>query len=1779
MKLQIGQTAFFNNHTYEVRLQIGSGAVSDVYLAVLKGAPAPAEVVIKLVHDQAGPDSRQAQGARLEADVLAVLNRAEDKQWAGLDGVIARFDHARRTVAARHVIAVLDSGIDADGRVFIIQEQAPPAFQRIPITGIEDERRILGVAKAVAQTIELAHTQGYALKDFEPHGEKGDRIRISWDAPSDIKIIDWNITAGPNATSEEKVNDLFYLGGHIYYFLTGEQIDISNWKPGGPDPLDTPGVSEGSRQITRRLLNRRYLSAREIRADLAWWIETLAMHRTADLNRRIQQAGDRADRKLAAADLAQRLEHDPHERERFERIADQLRRDLDRADRVLLDQGLLNLRTGLYRKAIEAFERNLRDPQFPPELAREAGLYCLQAQFAIWLREQTPGRNLANHPLWQLVGRAIDDLLKQRWSAALDTLNDAIDRLPAVDPSNPLHQLHGLARVGQLVDRTRELQSLMRGGPTALDALDTWIRDEQKRQVDLTQVVEQLRQATRELASVDPEIDTVYRKARQFLEKRKRQLDEYKQVSQLLRMANAQRGHADTVLGHASLNNLDDPAESDPIAAYAAIESVLTAILDAAGRAEEHATDTVGQPWLSPDIQARIDEVHAIQYNLRQLPIILGLLQRGKYDQALEEADQAAACLPTYAPANLIRSVAQTGTERQSKVQASIEQARASIRQRLFSDARNLLDSARSLEAQPLISRANRSILPANVGDLAFQLPNADAVQSLAGVIETIERARRETISAPARDHAEVLRELGNLRREIAPQGYGLSDDEIARLEEATRGQEQIQRAKGSLISYRGHNRADTRARADDLLATLAHLQGDPTDRAHELREEAAQEWLLLCKQEQNFKLVYKLLSDDRAAFSGTGAAAQIQDLRDLAEQGVQVARQLTPEGTEAPAWLDTDEQSRHLINLDNGLQSLRVASDHLQLQALRVAVQGWYDRMLSLVAAYLRERYNQICALSDHQKFVEARDQARAAWQSVPDQLRDAIPDLSSNVQQLLAELECRVQVDDKLNRIIQQLAIGAMSLSDALVEFPAELPSHPHIALVDIVGCINGLTELAGLLAASPPAHETEAQQIYRLYTRHEAVARIGQHVMLFIPAQALEGLLARIGRDAAMQAIQAADHLCARLRQLATYSSAAPREVAPLFWTAAWWQATSAERDPDASARAAEAVEIARCAHGSAAVQLRDTFANATSLPDIESALLALRQIRAQNTLPINLPRNVDLPANVTPPALAPLFDADALADWQDIAEEWLRIGRAVATQQSDASRLVQITEALETLQLFRRELEKLRRIIWPALFGEGRVDESNLERLDGEAQQLIDLAQLIRQAQALQRQMRMPEALQLLPQTASHEDSRQHTWLLKPVRETLLQVRRTLRGELQGAIEERTFVLLHLDDYEQGAQLLGDELLAKCATDDFARLIEHAILRGIPHPPNKTKKTVETSAPNRTSAQWRIVRDATMRWHKSGVAARSGDQSKADGHGSIASAASFTALAPIAGAGEPALPEQVRERWAFLHELATQELLKAEAAERIRQAKPSAGWARQFQSPLGVAALILLLIVILGGASAGLLIANYRQSSQNANQQLEALRATLAAQPIASANTPSLTTMSVAVSSPTVGLVPTAELATAPEMPSATAEIQVVAVLTKQTTPLQTEQTEIASSQPIPTNTRVPQPTPTPAATLSMTVQKTTSSGSENPKCINVHVVFAEGYSGDGWTLLAEGLGVTVPFNTGGDAALCLPQERQELRFSILPPSGIRVTGNRSVPAQGGDNYEVSTRVVR
>src|SRR5262249_14291801 len=150
---------------------------------------------------------------------------------------------------------------------------------------------------------------------------------------------------------------------------------------------------------------------------------------------------------------------------------------------------------------------------------------------------------------------------------------------------------------------------------------------------------------------------------------------------------------------------------------------------------------------------------------------------------------------------------------------------------------------------------------------------------------------------------------------------------------------------------------------------------------------------------------------------------------------------------------------------------------------------------------------------------------------------------------------------------------------------------------------------------------------------------------------------------------------------------------------------------------------------------------------------------------------------------------------------------------------------------------------------------------------------------------------------------------------------------------------------------------------------------------------------------------------------------------------------TTPTPAAGVDEFALPEQVRHRWAFLHERATQEVRKLEAAEPPSQGS-SAGWSTALRSPLGGAALAMLLLVSLGGLGAGLLIVSYRQANQKANLELESLRASLATQSLRLATVLSTTTSLATTSAQVVASAPTSAPATVQEPQGATASVEIL-----------------------------------------------------------------------------------------------------------------------------------------
>ena len=176
------------------------------------------------------------------------------------------------------------------------------------------------------------------------------------------------------------------------------------------------------------------------------------------------------------------------------------------------------------------------------------------------------------------------------------------------------------------------------------------------------------------------------------------------------------------------------------------------------------------------------------------------------------------------------------------------------------------------------------------------------------------------------------------------------------------------------------------------------------------------------------------------------------------------------------------------------------------------------------------------------------------------------------------------------------------------------------------------------------------------------------------------------------------------------------------------------------------------------------------------------------------------------------------------------------------------------------------------------------------------------------------------------------------------------------------------------------------------------------------------------------------------------------------------------------------------------------------------------------------------------------------------------------PATDAPTTEAPTTAPATDAPTTEAPTTAPSVTAPPAPATEILTPTVAAPSPAATAMaQPTPTDVPTPRPIPT--RTPTRTPTPVS-LFMAVNKVSDNGPT--RCINVHLFLPSGLRGTGWALVADGLRIGVSFNAGGYAALCVPRDRQEFTFTILPPRGITATGNHGIPARGGDNFEAYTR---
>ncbi|MBK9095371.1 MAG: hypothetical protein IPM84_21975 [Anaerolineae bacterium] len=544
-----GEEIILGGKVYRDVRSIGSGAMARAYAATLDVYP----VVIKRLSDRWQTDSPDAEGFRKESTVLRTLNAAEDEEWPLLRSAEERVRRAASTGMRRVIVALLDDGVDENGRPFQVQEMAPPAVEVIPVIDLQSESRVLAVLQRVAQGMALAHQHGFALSDFEPR-TKLDRVRVRWPAGGaepEVRLIDWNITGG----SDKFANDLFYFGQHAYHLLAGQLLELENdGKPPHTLGMGAPTwnlLSEASHLLLSRLLQRdearRYRSAADLAADLAWLMETFELARASSLLDRLRfrileaRGQDRYDRMLAAADLALRYDLSPGLRQNFKQWRDQAREELDKELWQPIAMARISLLAKQFSQADINFSRVLSNLDPRSEPARLARYLRLQARVGQFLRDRTGADpTLLNE--WALLNQGVQYLIDRAWDDAAQMLQRVGEYRPDLLNEAAFRDLRALATGGQALNHANDVQ--VRAQPLEADA----------QRADWTAIEEKKLAALHEASDV---LDTAIKgaPAELVLDDRRQQIErELKNRQRWLRVVN----EADAALRDQQYTNAED---------------------------------------------------------------------------------------------------------------------------------------------------------------------------------------------------------------------------------------------------------------------------------------------------------------------------------------------------------------------------------------------------------------------------------------------------------------------------------------------------------------------------------------------------------------------------------------------------------------------------------------------------------------------------------------------------------------------------------------------------------------------------------------------------------------------------------------------------------------------------------------------------------------------------------------------------------------------------------------------------------------------------------------------------------------------------------------------------------------------------------------------------------------------------------------------------------------------------------------------------------------------
>jgi hypothetical protein len=1050
------------------------------------------------------------------------------------------------------------------------QEIAPPAFERFAVETPTDERRALEIAQAVAEVLVLAHRHNLALKDFAPD-TKGDRIRLEWLKGSGedfaLKLIDWNITGGPEAMAQ----DLFFFGGHLYYILTGRHVLLD---AEGQPPLNLgmgnpawENLTEGSRRLVSKALHRdpqrRYTQAEMLLADIAWWRDTLVQIDTTSRFRRLDdrlwqaRPAGRYDRVLAIADLALRLEPAADVRQSFEQSLKQAREELDKEIWLPIAEALVLLGTRAYEKAALELSKQIKNLPPESEAARLAHIYQLLARVGDLLKQHHGGVDERRTPEWEaLEVRAVPALTQRRWRDAQDALAEVTHLRPEMRGWAPLKDLRDWAGAGARYEG--EANAALIAAENRLDpAEESWLQTEEEK---ISAHVEALTllEVVQEGAPFEPEFKERLALERSLLERRKHFLTLYSDADGLFEG------------GVSALERARLPdSEGDYLAAgevYQDAEQKLAAAREKFQAILQHDAAQRRAQIFVRRAQRYREEAERGGLQAQALHQVRQLLLTGEYTEALGRVEGVLQSASDREDARLLHTEAESGARLLREARGSLESAQTYLNNADFPTALDHLRRFESWDGQPLRELVGGEVLSGIVGSRPFRL--LTEIRTRAGdlrqrVLNLHEAQQAITRAWEDEDYAEVVARYEDLQtRHALPRPM----------------EEQLEEARGYLGAH-----AEARALLesaggfDDLRAAHRLLERDRGRESERLRQQIAEKWLLLAQQlvTSDLEHLERRLREGQRLFSPQSeelfTAMLVQ-----AEHARSVAHRLNNNRSEEqlPTWLGSPDWRTTLARVHEDLEALVGPQSWLEL---RQQAAGWRAVLEQHVEKLVQLALGQAQVESGRGNFTGALDLLRNLWEGLPDPLRVSLPrDIQDQIQGLRAALEQRLKAESEITRILGRLAREeAFTFREAAVEVERVLKDeqfarHERVSLEDLQAQLHLLQKLTEMELAlnSTPVPELSPAEGQRNYAQIIHACRRASDVKVGLLADHSESLgkrLANLPAQLRNKANETTRALFAALqvavREQRQHPESAPRRLLDLYAQARWVEALSA------------------------------------------------------------------------------------------------------------------------------------------------------------------------------------------------------------------------------------------------------------------------------------------------------------------------------------------------------------------------------------------------------------------------------------------------------------------------------------------------------------------------------------------------------------------------------------------------------------------------------------------